>query len=142
MPHQNGRHLMAHQMKNLCVFSVFHCVEGAFGASSGGTPKMKNGAPRDELQNGCGRGWAIPCRGSVGIKSEEGKWGRTKYRRIPKCEDDKQGRVPKRSLSRKKKLIKTRDLELPFFEGSLPSCSPHSMGYTRTFLHPYFPRGQ
>ena len=32
---------MAHQMKNLCGFSVFHCVEGAFGASSGGTPKMK-----------------------------------------------------------------------------------------------------
>ena len=45
------RHLMAHQMKNLCGFSVFHCVEGAFGASSGGTPKMKNGAPRDELKN-------------------------------------------------------------------------------------------
>ena len=49
------RHLMTHQMKNLCGFSVFHCVEGAFGASSGGTPKMKNGAPRDELKNGCGR---------------------------------------------------------------------------------------
>ena len=51
---------MAHQMKHLCGFSVFHCVEGAFGAASGGTPKMKNGAPRDELKNGCGRGWAIP----------------------------------------------------------------------------------
>ena len=38
------RHVMAHQMKNLCGFSVFHCAEGAFGASSGGTPKMKNGA--------------------------------------------------------------------------------------------------
>ena len=50
---------MAHQMKNLCVFSVFHCVEGAFGAASGGTPKMKNGAPRDELRNGRGRGWAV-----------------------------------------------------------------------------------
>ena len=53
------RHLMAHQMKNLCVFSVHDCVEGAFGAASGGTPKMKNGAPRDELKNGCGRGWAV-----------------------------------------------------------------------------------
>ena len=21
---------------------------------------MKNGAPRDELKNGCGRGWAVP----------------------------------------------------------------------------------
>ena len=38
------RHFMAHQRKNLCGFSVFHCVEGAFGASFGGTPKMKNGA--------------------------------------------------------------------------------------------------
>ena len=46
---------MAHQMKNLCGFSVFLCVEGAFGASSGGTPKMKNGAPQDELKNGRGR---------------------------------------------------------------------------------------
>ena len=54
------RHLMAHQMKNLCGFSVFHCVEGAFGVSSGGVPKMKNGAPRDELKNGRGRGWAVP----------------------------------------------------------------------------------
>ena len=39
----------------------------------------------------------------------------------------------------KKKLFKTRDLELPFFEGSLPSCSPHSVGYTCTSLHPCFP---
>ena len=54
------RHSMAHQMKNLCDFSVFHCVEGAFGASSGGTPKMKNGAPRDELKNGRGHRWAVP----------------------------------------------------------------------------------
>ena len=45
-----NRHLMAHQMKNLRGFSGFHCVEGAFGASSGGTPEMKNGAPRDELK--------------------------------------------------------------------------------------------
>ena len=43
---------MAHQMKNLCGFSVFHCVEGAVGASSGGTPIMKDGAPRDELPKG------------------------------------------------------------------------------------------
>ena len=59
------RHLMAHQMKNLCGFSAFHCVEGAFGASSGGYPKMKNGAPRDELKNGRGRGWAIPYEGGA-----------------------------------------------------------------------------
>ena len=37
------------------------------------------------------------------------------------------------------KLFKTRDLELPVFLGSLPSCSPHSAGYTRTSVHPYFP---
>ena len=67
----------------------------------------------------------------------EGKWGRTKYRRIPESEGDWKGRVPKCSLPRK--FFKTRGLELPFFEGSLPSCSPHSAGYTRTFLHPYFP---
>ena len=45
--------LSAHQMTNLCVFSVFLCVEGAFGAASGGTPKLKGGAPQDELKNGC-----------------------------------------------------------------------------------------
>ena len=33
----SNRHLMAHQMKHLCVFSVFHCGEGAFDASSRGT---------------------------------------------------------------------------------------------------------
>ena len=54
---------MAHQMKNLRGFFVFHCVERAFGASSRGTPKMKNGAPRDELKNGRGRGWAVPYEG-------------------------------------------------------------------------------
>ena len=54
------RHLMAHQMKNLCGFSVFHCVEGAFGASSMGTRKLQNGVLRDELKNGCGCVWAVP----------------------------------------------------------------------------------
>ena len=39
------RNLMTHQMKNLCGFSVFHCLEGPFGASSGGTPKMKKWGP-------------------------------------------------------------------------------------------------
>ena len=37
------------------------------------------------------------------------------------------------------KLFKTRDSELQNFEGSLPSFSPHSAGYTRTSVHPYFP---
>ena len=43
------------------------------------------------------------------------------------------------SQSVPEKLIKTRDLELRMFEGSLPRYSPHSAGYTRAFLHPYFP---
>ena len=37
------------------------------------------------------------------------------------------------------KLFKTRDLELPNFWGSLPICSLHSAGYTRTSVHTYFP---
>ena len=49
------------------------------------------------------------------------------------------GRDKSQSVASPEELFKTRDLELPFFEGSLPSCSPHSAGYTRTFLHPYFP---
>ena len=43
------------------------------------------------------------------------------------------------SVPSPEKLFETRDLELPFFEGSFPSCSPHSVGYTCTILHPYFP---
>ena len=49
------------------------------------------------------------------------------------------GRVESQSVLSPERLFKTRDLELPFSEGSLPSCSPHSVGYTRTSLHPYFP---
>ena len=37
------------------------------------------------------------------------------------------------------KLLRARDLELPIFEGSLPSCWLHCMGYTRTSVHLYFP---
>ena len=39
------------------------------------------------------------------------------------------------SVPSPEKLFETRDSELPFFEGSLPNCSPHSVDYTRTFLH-------
>ena len=66
-------HLMAHQMKNLCGFSVFHCVEGAFGASSGGSPKMKNGAPRDEPNNARGRGWVVPYMRDEGPAQKRNK---------------------------------------------------------------------
>ena len=74
-------------------------------------------------------GWVV-----FGVRVFLWKWGCTKYRRIP----GRKGRVPK-SVPSPEKLIKTRDLELPFSEGSLPSCLPHSVGYTRTSLHPYFP---
>ena len=49
------------------------------------------------------------------------------------------GRDESQSVHSPEKLFKTRDLELPIFEGSVPSCSPHSVGYTRTSVHPYFP---
>ena len=52
--------LMAHQMQNLGVFSVFHYVEGAFGAASGGTPKIKNGVLREKVKNGRGRVSVVP----------------------------------------------------------------------------------
>ena len=61
----SNRHLMAHQMKNLCLFSVLHCVEGAgaFDASSRGTQNWKWGSAR-WAQNGCGCVWAVPFSGS------------------------------------------------------------------------------
>ena len=66
-----------------------------------------------------------------------GEWGRKKCRRIPKRGET--GRDKYQSVPSPKKLFKARDLELPIFEGSLPSCSPHSAGYTRSTVHPYFP---
>ena len=47
----------------------------------------------------------------------QGKWGRTKYRRIPKCEGDWKGRVPKCSLPRRTRQNKGIFLEVPFSEG-------------------------
>ena len=49
------------------------------------------------------------------------------------------GRDESQSVPSPEDLFKTRDLELPNFQGSLPSCSPHSAGYTRTSVNPYFP---
>ena len=49
------------------------------------------------------------------------------------------GRDESQSVPSPINLFKTRDSELPLFEGSHPSCSPHSAGYTRTSVHPYFP---
>ena len=39
--------------------------------------------------------WALPDKENLG----EGKWGRTKYRRIPESEGDWKGRVPKCSVA-------------------------------------------
>ena len=72
--------------------------------------------------------------------SGEGKWGVQSTgvsQSVRATSRDESQLVPS-----PEKLIKTRDLELPSFEGSLPSCSPHSAGYTCTFLHPYFPVGK
>ena len=46
---------------------MVHCVEGAFDASSRGTPKLKNGVPQDELKNGCGCVLAVPYKSIVSI---------------------------------------------------------------------------
>ena len=83
------------------------------------------------------KGWGAEKFGLAGNPLGEGKWGRKKCRRIPKREGDWQGRVPKCSLPGK--TLENKGLELPIFEGSLPSCSPHFAGYTRTSVHPYFP---
>ena len=67
MSHQNCTLDGTSDEKSLCFLSVFHnVVEGAFCVAShqiGSTPKMKNGAPRDELKNGRGRVWVIPYDG-------------------------------------------------------------------------------
>ena len=54
--------------------------------------------------------WGLSC------SWERGSGGRTKCRRIPESEGDWKGRIPKCALPqrKKKKLFKTRDLELPF----------------------------
>ena len=66
-------------------------------------------------------------KGSGGIKSTGGSQRVRATRR-----DDSQ------SVPSPKELNKTRNMELPFLEGSLPSCSPHSATYTRTTPHPNF----
>ena len=77
---------------------------------------------------------------AIGFELGEGSWGRKKCRRVPKREGDWQGGVPRCALPRKKAL-QNRDLELPIFQGSVPSCSPHPTGSTRTSGTPVLPRG-
>ena len=67
-------------------------------------------------------------RGSGGVKST----GISQSVRVTSRDESQ-------SVPSLEKLFKTRELELPNFEGSLPSCSPHSAGYTRTSVHPHFP---
>ena len=76
--------------------------------------------------------FSTPISGHGGDDQERGS-GRVWSTVISQSRDESQ------SVPSPGKLFETRDLELPFFEGSLPSCSPHSAGYNRTFLHPYFP---
>ena len=68
----------------------------------------------------------------------EGSGGRKKYSCIPKCEGRLAGTSPQ-CVPCSAQLFKTRDLELPMFEGSLLSCSPQAVGYNRTSVDPYFP---
>ena len=67
-------------------------------------------------------------RGSGGVKSA------AVSQSVRETDRDESQSVPS-----PEKLFKTRDLELPIFEGSLPSGSPHSAGCTRTSVHPHFP---
>ena len=48
------RHLMAHQMLNLCVFLCVPLCRRGIWRSIRGYPQMKNVVPRDELKNGLG----------------------------------------------------------------------------------------
>ena len=78
------------------------------------------------------------CHSRMTAWIRRGEVGAYKGQAYPKVWGQQTGTSPE-VFPPPKKLFKTRDLELPFFEGSLPSCSPHSVGYTRTLLHPYFP---
>ena len=67
----------------------------------------------------------------------EGKWGCTKYRRIPNCEGDWKGRVPKSSL-----LYKKRDFGAPIFRGICPKLLATLLGIHPYLCTPVLPRGQ
>ena len=63
-------------------------------------------------------------------KLGEGKWGRKKCRRIPKCEGHWQGRVPKRSLH--PKTLQNKRFGAPNFLGISPKLFAALRG-----IHPY-----
>ena len=84
----------------------------------------------------------------------KGKWGCAKYSRTPTRERETGGdeaqSVPSpekhfkhriRSSPEKKKNPQKQGIRSShfFLEGCLPSCWPHSAGYTRTFAHPHYP---
>ena len=85
----------------------------------------------------------IPLINGVWVDREslgDGKWGFTKYKRTPKCEGDRKGRVPKRPLSRQ--TLQNKGFGAPIFQRIFPKLSAALLGIhqvTCTFLHPCFP---
>ena len=72
--------------------------------------------------------------------SGKGKWGHTKYRRIPKCEEHKQGRVPKCSLPRKTLWNKLCLHVLCAVLSWVCTCIPAIILYITEFCFELFPR--
>ena len=70
----------------------------------------------------------------------EGKWGCTKHRRIPKCEGDYQGRVPKRFLPRE--TLENKRFGAPIFWGISPKLLAALRGIHPFLSTPVLPRGQ
>ena len=67
-----------------------------------------------------------------------GNLGVEKVQAYLKVEGALEGMSPK-LIPPQQKRFKTRDLQLPFFEGCLPDYWLHFAAYTCTLLHPYFP---
>ena len=87
--------------------------------------KLKNKFPRMDLRMFLrgGANQTLLQRGEVGVYKTQ-VYPRVKVtgsEQSPKCSFPEQG-------------FKARELQLPFFEGSLPRCWPQAAGYTHTFL--------
>ena len=121
-------------------FSTLFLTFGALGPEGPGNsfsapfPTLGPKGPRTPLGGWKGR----KSRLFLSIFLGEGKWGRKKYRRIPKCEGDWQGRVPMCSLPRK--TLQNEGFGAPKFSG----ISPKLFAALRRIqpypsVHPYFP---
>ena len=86
-------------------------------------PKFRTESPYFSREKG-------PNPEERGIYFGEGKWGRKKCRRIPKCDGDWQGRVPKCSLPRK--TLQNKGFGAPNFRGICPKLFTALRG-----IHPY-----